>query len=370
MKKITILANTLSYGHIEKHILSICMMLENDFEIEIISLFRIHDRPVFPFSNKIKITYLVNHGPSNTLLTNYWKEDNLIQRFIDYLKSLQERKELADLIINKVKKIDSDYIITASGFPSNLVGKYAKKGIIKIGADESFYHTPIDLKNAINWHKNFDYYIVPCKESLKLMKRKLGRAKCVYIPNILDEIPRCHSELTSNELVTIGRLTSDKKMEDLFEVINIVKKTIPDVKLNIIGDGAINEELEKLYKKMELNDNVVMHGFLNLNYMDKVICNSSLFITACPLKLDGLAILESMSQGVPAIIFDGPVGSTEVVSRENLRIKKRDIKAMADEIIRLFNNREELNEIGNEVLEISRKHASSKIKDKWLEILK
>ena len=63
MKKITILSLHLGIGGIEKYISSLCKMLENDFEIEIISTYKVLDKPVFDFSDKLKITYLINDRP-------------------------------------------------------------------------------------------------------------------------------------------------------------------------------------------------------------------------------------------------------------------------------------------------------------------
>ena len=53
MKKITILALHLGFGGVEKYISSLCKMLEEDYQIEIISTYKVSDKPAFNFSNKI-----------------------------------------------------------------------------------------------------------------------------------------------------------------------------------------------------------------------------------------------------------------------------------------------------------------------------
>ena len=61
-KKITILALHLNTGGVEKYLSSLCKMLSS-YEIEIISTYKIKEKPAFDFDKKIKITYLINEGP-------------------------------------------------------------------------------------------------------------------------------------------------------------------------------------------------------------------------------------------------------------------------------------------------------------------
>ena len=58
--KITILALHLGYGGVEQYLSSLCKMLENDYEISIISTYKVLEKPAFYFSDRINITYLIN----------------------------------------------------------------------------------------------------------------------------------------------------------------------------------------------------------------------------------------------------------------------------------------------------------------------
>jgi hypothetical protein len=78
MKKITILALHLGYGGIEQYISSLCKMLDNDYEIEIISTYKVLDKPAFTFNKNIKITYLMDFGPNKQALKESLKKFNPI----------------------------------------------------------------------------------------------------------------------------------------------------------------------------------------------------------------------------------------------------------------------------------------------------
>ena len=62
MKKITFLTLHLGYGGIENAITTLANSLNNDYEIEIISVYKRYDNPVFKLNKNIKIVYLIDHA--------------------------------------------------------------------------------------------------------------------------------------------------------------------------------------------------------------------------------------------------------------------------------------------------------------------
>ena len=59
MKKITILALHLGYGGVEKSIASVSNILVEKYDVEIISVYKLYDEPVFEIDKRVKITYLL-----------------------------------------------------------------------------------------------------------------------------------------------------------------------------------------------------------------------------------------------------------------------------------------------------------------------
>ena len=89
MRKVTILALHLGFGGIEKYISSLCKMLENDFEIEIISTYKLYEKPVFDFPDKTKITYLIQDRPYKEELKHAIKNKNIAATFKFLFKNLK-----------------------------------------------------------------------------------------------------------------------------------------------------------------------------------------------------------------------------------------------------------------------------------------
>ena len=60
MKKITILSLHLGYGGVEKAITTLANMLCQTYDVEIISVYKLYEKPAFEVDKKVKLTYLIN----------------------------------------------------------------------------------------------------------------------------------------------------------------------------------------------------------------------------------------------------------------------------------------------------------------------
>ena len=63
--KITIMALHLGFGGIEKYVITIANMLSEKHDVEIISTYKMNEKPSFPLSDKVKVTYLIKNMVPN-----------------------------------------------------------------------------------------------------------------------------------------------------------------------------------------------------------------------------------------------------------------------------------------------------------------
>lgn len=372
MKKITIFALHLGYGGIEQYISSLCKMLENDFNIEIISTYKVLDKPAFEFSDKIKIKYLIEETSNRYEFINYVKHFKLISTFKEGLKSLKIIYYKYYLNIKVIKNLDTDYIITTRTFHNKLVSKYANNKIVKIATDHNHHNGNNKyINNLIKSCKNFDYFIAISPSLYKTYKAYFKKIKCIYIPNVLDELPNRKSTLNNNSLISIGRLSKEKGFIDLISIINSVKNKIPNIKLNLIGDGNQKVTIENKIRELNLENNIIVHGYLNKKEIEKYMLDSSIYIMTSYTESFGLVLLESFSYGLPCIAFDSAIGAKELIESNNgILISNRDKEKMANEIIRLINNKNQREVYGKNNRKKAEEYLAKNIKDKWLSVLK
>lgn len=370
MKKVTIFALHLGFGGVEQYISSLCKMLENDFEIEIISTYKLFERPAFNFSNKIKITYLMDYGPNKEELKNAIKNRNIFNIFKEALKSIKILYLRKKLNISAIKKLNTDYVITTR-FHSKLVGKYLKCDALKIATEHNYHNDNKKyIKSIINSIKGFDYFICVSNSLKEFYENKIGNTKCIYIPNVIDYMPKDKSKIENNTIISIGRLSPEKGQADLIDIIELVKKDIPSIKLYLIGDGALRTSLENKVREKQLEKNIIFTGFLNKEDMEKYMLKSDLYVMTSYTESFGLVLIEAMSYGLPTIAFDSANGAKELLKNEvGILVSDRDKKKMAREIVRLLKEKNKCKIIANRGYEYCQQFLISNVKKQWLELM-
>ncbi len=371
-KKVTIFALHLGYGGVEKYLSSLCKMLKEDYEIEIISTYKVLDKPAFEIPSKVKITYLINDKPNKKEFKNAVKNKQIIKIFKEGFKSLKILYLKRSRNIKAIRNTYSDYIITTRIFHNNLVGYYGYYDITKIATEHNFHNDDKKyIRSVVNSLKGFDYFAVVSNNLKEFYEGKIGKTKCVYIPNVIDSLPSKKTNLKGNNIITIGRLSEEKGQKDLIDVVNIVKEEISDIKLYLVGDGPLKENLEEYARELDLTKNIIFTGFLDKKGKEKYIMDSSIFVLPSYTESFGLVLIEAMSYGLPCIAFDSSDGAKELLKDDiGVLIENRDKNLMAKEIINLINNKQKLNEYSKKEYKYCQRYLLSNVKNEWLNLLK
>lgn len=371
MKTITILTLHMGYGGIEQYISSLCEMLKDNYKIKIISTYKVFDKPVFYIDKKIDVEYLIQCKPYKEEMKESLKRIKIFS-FLKYgIKNAKLLYLKNKLNIDAIKKIDSDVIITTRDFHNKLVGKYAKKNIMKIATEHNHHNNNKKyINNLINSIEGFDYLVLVSKDLKQFYENKIKNTKCIYIPNVIDNINDKPLNNYNHNLISIGRLSEEKGFSDLIDIIYELKKEIKDIHLDLVGDGKLYNELKTKINDLELNENITMHGFLNKKQIENVIKNDSLYVMTSYTESFGIVLLEAMSYGLPCIAFNSAQGACEIIKDKDLLIKNRSKEEITNKIIKLLNDKKQLNKIGNENYEYCKQFLGSNIKNKWLRIIK
>lgn len=370
-KSITILALHLNYGGVEKYISSLCKMLENDYNITIITTYNNNNKTAFEFSNKIKIDYLINGMPNKLELINAIKNRKIFIAIKEGLKAIKIVFLKKYRNIRAIKKINSDYVITTREFHNRLVSKYLKKGIIKIATEHNYHNDNKKyVSKLVKSVNNFDYFVVVSKELKEYYEKYIKNAKVVYIPNVIDNMPDKISDLSGNNFISIGRFSKEKGFLDLINVFLNVKDKLSDSKLFLIGDGDEKDNIKKKIEECNLTDSIIMPGFLNKAEIEKYMNRSKLYIMTSYTESFGLVLIEAMSYGIPCIAYDSASGPREIINGKNGKlIRNRDKNLMATEIINIAQDKEKINLYSKEAINTSKKYLIKNVKKNWLRML-
>ena len=352
IKKISILSLHLGYGGIEKSIIALANLLCKKYEVEIVCTYKLYDKPVFDLNKKVKVCYLMEgYRPNRVEFKKALKKKKIFTALKEGLKSLKILHLRRKTMINYIKNSDADVIISTRDIFNAWLGDYAKSEVLKIGWEHNHYHDNYRYaRNVIRSVYYLDYFVLVSASLKNFYESHLttSNCQCVYIPNIIDKIPKKVSSLETKRIVSVGRLSPEKGYMDLLKVFSVIANKYPTWHLDIIGDGVEKERLEKFINNHELNERVTLHGFQNKDYIDKILHDSSIYVMTSYTESFGIVLLEAMSHGLPCIAFDSAEGARELINSgmNGYLIKNRSYAAMIKKIEDLMKNKNVRKKIG------------------------
>ena len=187
--------------------------------------------------------------------------------------------------------------------------------------------------------------IIAVSQSVKrfyVEKIGISQGKIEVIYNGI-EIDKFKSEIRNSKfdgpttLAIIGRLVEQKGHRYLFEALSSLNGKYR-VKLMVVGDGPIKDNLQSTVAALQLEDKVVFSGFRN----DVSQILKSVDILVIPSLREGLPIiaLEAMAAGVP-VVATNVGGNSEVVidGVTGLIVEPKNPSALANAISSLAQDR-------------------------------
>ncbi|RJQ35845.1 glycosyltransferase family 1 protein [Candidatus Microgenomates bacterium] len=131
-----------------------------------------------------------------------------------------------------------------------------------------------------------------------------------------------------------------KGLDYLLEAIKLVKESIPDVKLIIIGEGKLRTKYEDLSKKLGISENVNFLGGKKQKDLIKLYNMASVFILpSTEIEGFGIVAIEAMACKTPVIATD-IVGVAKEIKRNNcgIIVKPKNSSSLAEAIVMILKN--------------------------------
>jgi glycosyltransferase involved in cell wall biosynthesis len=138
----------------------------------------------------------------------------------------------------------------------------------------------------------------------------------------------------------LGRLHVQKGVLRLVDIWKMVVKKIPNAKLAIIGNGQLEKTLKNKIKKLRLEKNIDLYGFLDGQPKIKIFQNSQIMLHPATFDSGGMAAAEGLSWGLPGISFDlealktyYPQGFIKIPCFDNQKFADSIIKLSQDQVL-------------------------------------
>jgi glycosyltransferase involved in cell wall biosynthesis len=320
----------------------------NDFDVEIISIFNSKSNNYFNFQN-IKISFLSN--------VNF----DISTKF----NSLKTYLILINKLILLSKKNDTIYVST---FPNISILFLLFKGSKNLIISE---HAQFNAHNGfINRFRKLIYKTAKKITLLTVEQYNIFNKFCLserlfIIPNPINQTILSLNR-RSDSIITVGRLVPEKGYDIFIEALKCIKITKPNFKAIILGSGPEINNLLNLIFKYDLKDNVEI--IENETDVFKYLSKSTVFVVTSYTESFGLAMLESLSIGIPVVAFDAGDGPKSLIndSYNGYLVPFGDIKQLEKKILNVFNlSEDEWSVLSNNAIKSSEQYYVQNIYTKW-----
>ncbi|WP_125981903.1 accessory Sec system glycosyltransferase Asp1 [Loigolactobacillus iwatensis] len=183
--------------------------------------------------------------------------------------------------------------------------------------------------------------------------------------------PIMMAKRTSHKLLFVGRLGSEKRVDQLIRAFNLVHNGMPDATLELRGYGPSEtiDELNALIKELNLTDAVSIPGYTaDLN---DIYDSAQVFVIASRIDAQPLAMIEALSHGLPIVSYDFNYGPNEIIEdgENGFLIENGNMFSMANSIIELFKDPNKLQKFSEQAYSSSSRFSEDTVWQQWQQIV-
>jgi len=170
---------------------------------------------------------------------------------------------------------------------------------------------------------------------------------------VASEVPKKEPTPT---LLFVGRLKRVKKPDHAIRAYRLVRETIPNARLWILGDGYMRKGLERI-----AGDGVTLKGRVEDSMKIELMTRAHVLVFPAVREGWGLSITESNARGTPAVAYDVP-GVRDAISNGDtgLLVARDNWKALGEAACRLLRDQHLREEMAAKALKFASKFSWDK----------
>ena len=142
---------------------------------------------------------------------------------------------------------------------------------------------------------------------LEVRTRLRFPAPIFVVPNGSIDVPAMTGPRDPHPTVAVvSRLVPHKRLDLLLGEIAVATRQIPNLRVDLVGDGAERSRLEGLVTDLGLRDTVTVHGYLPAAERDALLSRAWLTASTSAAEGWGCSIIEAAAWGIPCLALRVP----------------------------------------------------------------
>jgi glycosyltransferase involved in cell wall biosynthesis len=296
--------------------------------------------------------------------SNFDKLKSLLPHYLYF--RLKQRKQLnytkETLIKRYIKEHQIDLVLTEYGTAGSDMAPICKALNVPLivhfhGFDASRYDILNSYKQGYALMFDVAKHIIVVSQAMARALTTLGCPQDKLVLNTYGphaDYTQISPDYQSEYIISVGRHTYKKAPYLTILAFQKVLKKHPHLKLKMIGDGELFDVSQNLVKSLGLKDQVLLLGGLPRTEITRHLQSAFMYVQHSLVASNGdsegtpVGIIEAMAAGLPVVSTRHAGISDVVVEHETgFLVDENDIEAMAADMLKLTENRDLAESMGN-----------------------
>jgi glycosyltransferase involved in cell wall biosynthesis len=279
-------------------------------------------------------------------------------------------------LFSKIPKTDIVHIFSSgttsyviSTVPPLIVSKlFGKKTILHYHTGEAETHLKNWKLTAKPTMRMFDRIIVPSQFLVDVFARFDLQATAIF--NFVDSEKFRFRPRNPLKPVFLSNRNFEihYQVSDVLRAFHLIQKRFPEAKLIVAGFGSEEAKLKKLAGELNI-EHIEFPGRVEQSEMPKIYDRADVYLNSSIVDNMPLSIIEAFACGLPVVSTDaGGISYIVTDGETGLLVKTNDYKALAEQAIRLLEDKDLAEKIIRKASTESSKYTWQNIHVEWLKL--
>ncbi|PJE94861.1 glycosyl transferase [Streptomyces carminius] len=341
--------------------------LAEQHDVEIVSVFRHRDRPVFDLGPGVRLRHLVDmrrHSPDYVGADPEHARPSRL--FPDTDGNHRKYSALTDRRITRhLATTGADVVVGTRPGLNTMIALRTPRGPVRVGQEHLTLATHsrglrATLRGA---YPRLDA-LTTVTEADARDYRRMMRLPGVRVQSVPNGVPAPHvkpADGVGKWVIAAGRLAPAKRYDVLLRAFAKVVAQRPDWRLRLYGGGREEAKLRALVEKLGLYNHVFLMG--PVHPIESEWIKGSVAAVTSSLESFGMTIVEAMGCGLPVVATACPHGPGEIITDgvDGRLVPTGDVTAIAGALLELIGDEELRRRMAGAAIESSARYDPARI---------
>ncbi|WP_221361420.1 glycosyltransferase family 4 protein [Streptomyces beigongshangae] len=345
--------------------------LAEQHDVEIVSVFRHREEPVFACDPRVGLRHLVDlrkDGPGYEGDRPEYREParTFPKEEIRYgqYSALTDRR-----IARHLSTVDADVVVGTRPGLNVLLARQTRRGPVRVGQE----HLTLDSHSAglraelRAAYPRLDAVTTTTEADARAYRAKmrLPGVRVEAVPNSVPVPAVAPADGSAKWVVAAGRLAPVKRYGLLIRAFDQVRAQRPDWRLRIYGSGKQKDKLRRLIDDLGLYNHVLLMG--PAHPIEPEWVKGSVAAVTSSMESFGMTIVEAMRCGLPVVSTDCPHGPGEIIDNgvDGRLVPVGDVGAIAGGLLELINDDALRRQMADAALKASERFDPARIAERY-----